>query len=80
MKTWLKMNRVIKTGYFHRYSVKPLHTGYVRGSPNGKICKFTNGNVNTIFTNGNQTLNVFLLPLVPLVRTIGRSHGGILSY
>ena len=34
--------------------------GYVRGSPNGKICKSTNGTVGTIFTNGNQkTLNVF---------------------
>ena len=42
--------------------------GYVRGSPNGKICKSTNGTVGTIFTNGNQkTLNVFLLPKVPLV-------------
>ena len=42
--------------------------GYVRGSPNGKICKSTNGTVGTIFTNGNQkTLNVCLLPMVPLV-------------
>ena len=42
--------------------------GYVRGSPNGKICKSTNGTVGTIFTNGNQkTLNVLLLPMVPLV-------------
>ena len=42
--------------------------GYVRGSSNGKICKSTNGTVGTIFTNGNQkTLNVFLLPMVPLV-------------
>ena len=42
--------------------------GYVWGSPNGKICKSTNGTVGTIFTNGNQkTLNVFLLPMVPLV-------------
>ena len=42
--------------------------GYVRGSPNGKICKSTNGTVGTIFTNGNQkTLNVFLLPMVPFV-------------
>ena len=42
--------------------------GYVRGSPNGKICKSTNGTVGTIFNNGNQkTLNVFLLPMVPLV-------------
>ena len=45
--------------------------GYVRGSPNGKICKSTNGTVGTIFTNGNQkTLNVFS------DGTIGRSHGG----
>ena len=42
--------------------------GYVRGSPNGRICKSTNGTVGTIFTNGNRkTLNVFLLPLVPMV-------------
>ena len=42
--------------------------GYFRVSPNGKICKCTNGTVGTIFTNGNQkTLNVFLLPMVPLV-------------
>ena len=41
--------------------------GYVRGSPNGKICKSTNGTVGTNFTNGNQkTLNV-LLPMVPLI-------------
>ena len=47
--------------------------GYVRGSPNGKICKTTNGTVGTIFTNGNQkTLNVFSTN-----GTIGRSHGGI---
>ena len=46
---------------------KTLNRGYVRGSPNGKICKSTNGTVGTIFTNGNQkTLNVFLLPMVPL--------------
>ena len=46
----------------------PQNIGYVRGSPNGKICKSTNGTVGTIFTNGNQkTLNVFLLPMVPLV-------------
>ena len=46
-------------------------TGYVRGSPNGKICKSTNGTVGTIFTNGNQkTLNAFLLPMVPLVPTV----------
>ena len=45
--------------------------GYVRGSPNGKICKSTNGTVGTIFTNGNQkTLNAFLLPMVPLVPTV----------
>ena len=45
-----------------------FYNGYVRGSPNGKICKSTNGTVGTIFTNGNQkTLNVFLLPMVPLV-------------
>ena len=45
-----------------------MTSGYVRGSPNGKICKSTNGTVGTIFTNGNQkTLNVFLLPMVPLV-------------
>ena len=29
-------------------------SGYVRGSPNGKICESTNGTVGTIFTNGNQ--------------------------
>ena len=28
-----------------------FHNGYVRGSPNGKICKSTNGTVGTIFTN-----------------------------
>ena len=45
-----------------------VNNGYVRGSSNGKICKSTNGTVGTIFTNGNQkTLNVFLLPMVPLV-------------
>ena len=44
------------------------HTGYVRGSPNGKICKSTNGTVGTSFTNGNQkSLNVFLMPMVPMV-------------
>ena len=43
----------------------------VRGSPNGKICKITNG---TIFTNGNQNnLERFsaaigrLVTMVPLV-------------
>ena len=42
--------------------------GYVRDSPNGKICKSTNGTVGTMFTDGNQkTLNVFLLPMVPFV-------------
>ena len=42
--------------------------GYVLGSPNGNICKSTNGTVGTNFTNGNQkTLNGFLLPMVPLV-------------
>ena len=36
--------------------------------PMVKFCKSTNGIVGTIFTNGNQkTLNVFLLPMVPLV-------------
>ena len=48
-----------------------INIGYVRGSPNGKICKSTNGTVGTIFTNGNQkTLNAFLLPMVPLVPTV----------
>ena len=48
--------------------MKKPHIGYVRGSPNGKISKSTNGTVGTIFTNGNQkTMNVFLLPMVPLV-------------
>ena len=70
-KSFVFIGRTLKT-----------NTGYVRGSPNGKICKSTNGTVGTIFTNGNQkTLNVFLLPMVPLVPsingTIGRSHGGI---
>ena len=51
--------------------------GYVRGSPNGKICKSTNGTVDTIFTNGNQkTLNVFSAAN-GTNGTIGRSHGGI---
>ena len=37
-----------------------IDAGYVRGSPNGKIFKSTDGTVGTIFTNGNQkTLNVF---------------------
>ena len=54
------------------YFLWQQQSGYVRGSPNGKICKSTNGTVGTIFTDGNQkTLNVFLLPMVPLV------HGGI---
>ena len=44
------------------------YIGYVQGSPNGKICKSTNGTVGAIFTNGNQkTLNDFCcqVPLVP---------------
>ena len=50
------------------------NSGYVRGSPNGKICKSTYGTVGTIFTKGNQkTLNVFSAAN----GTIGRSHGGI---
>ena len=37
-----------------------IDMGYVRGSPNGNICKSTNGTVGTICTNGNQkTLNAF---------------------
>ena len=48
--------------------VQMVKMGYVRGSPNGKICKSTNGTVGTIFTNGNlNTLDVFLLPMVALV-------------
>ena len=59
-----------KTAYTKSQIIEHFHfdIGYVRGSPNGKICKSTNGTVGTIFTNGNQkTLNVFLLPMVPLV-------------
>ena len=53
------------------YPLKQYYSGYVRGSPNGKVCKSTNGTVGTIFTNGNQkTLNAFLLPMVPLVPTV----------
>ena len=48
----------------HRTEIIHMINGYVRGSPNGK----TNDTVGTIFTNGNQkTLNVFLLPMAPLV-------------
>ena len=38
------------------------NSGYVRGSPNGKICKSTNGTIGTIFTNGNQ--KTLMVPLV----------------
>ena len=55
---------------------KTMNGGYVRGSPNGKICKSTNGTVGTIFTNGNQkTLNDFCCQWYH--GTIGRPHGGI---
>ena len=53
------------------FRIFSVFSGYVRGSPNGKIYKSTNGTVGTIFTNGNQkTLNVFLLPMVPLVPVV----------
>ena len=59
------------TAYAMKRVCNDQTNGYVRGSPNGKICKSTNGTVGTIFTNGNQkTLNAFLLPMVPLVPTV----------
>ena len=67
-------NRIIgKTGIIG----KTLNGGYVRGSPNGKICKSTNGTIGSTngtigytFSNGNpKTLNVFLLSMVPMLTT-----------
>ena len=49
--------------------------GYVRGSPNGKICKSTNGTVGTIFTNPERFSAAS--GTIGTSGTIGRSHGRI---
>ena len=53
---------------------KTLNDDYVRGSPNGKVSKSTNGTIDiNIFTNGNpKILNVFTNDAM-----IGKSHGVI---
>ena len=52
--------------YFFLFLIQT--TASVRGSTNGKMCKFTNGIIGNFFTNGNRkTLNVFQLPMLPLV-------------